>query len=206
MAKKQAKTALKQAHEAELALADRALDAGRHPLVRLAGKASEIADQPPLVALSAVAIVAGATIRSSTIARMGVRMLLSHALATGAKTLIKHSVDRTRPKAKQAKGYTLASGGKHGPDLASFPSGHTAGAVAIARAIGRDLPETAILGAVGATAIGAIQIPRGKHYLSDVLVGAAIGAVAEVIVSATMRRVEARFAKPEAIKLLPAPS
>ncbi|MFN2473021.1 MAG: phosphatase PAP2 family protein, partial [Sphingomicrobium sp.] len=64
----------------------------------------------------------------------------------------------------------------------SFPSGHTAGAVAVARAIGRDYPGIRVPALALAAGIAAVQVPRGKHYVSDVLAGAFIGLAADVAV------------------------
>jgi undecaprenyl-diphosphatase len=184
---KRAKQALEKAHRLDRVLGQRALAFRAHPLIQVLGKLSEVGDQPPLIALSTATIVAGAAVRSPGVARTGARMLASHLLATGIKTLIKHSIDRTRPKAAREQGYKLEKGGKHGPELASFPSGHTAGAVAVARAVRHDYPGQAPLANAAAVAIGVIQLPRGKHYLSDVLVGAIIGVAAEAAVDRLAR-------------------
>ena len=77
--------------------------------VRLAGTASELADQPPLVALSVATAVAGTAMRRQAVVRAGFRMLVAHALATGIKSVLKNRIDRTRPakaaeeRAKRAK-------------------------------------------------------------------------------------------------------
>lgn len=156
--------------------------------VRVAGAASEAADQPPLVALSLATIALGGLFGRLAVVRGGVRMLASHALATGIKTVLKKSVDRTRPVKALAEGHHIGKGhGSDDTDLNSFPSGHTAGAVAVAQAAARDMPAVALPGRLAAAAVAAIQMPRGKHYLSDVLAGAAIGWISEQAVSATGR-------------------
>lgn len=157
-------------------------------IVRVLGQASEAADQPPLIALSLATFAGGAVLGRREIARAGARMLAAHALATGAKTMLKHAVDRTRPERAVEDGHRLERG--HGADdteLNSFPSGHSAGAVAVAQAAARDLPGIATPARVAAAAMAAIQVPRGKHYVSDVLVGAAIGWASEAAVSAGSR-------------------
>jgi membrane-associated phospholipid phosphatase len=66
----------------------------------------------------------------------------------------------------------------------SFPSGHTAGSVAVARAVGRVYPEARAAAYGGAAAIALIQIPRGAHYPADVAAGTAVGIIAETAVNA----------------------
>lgn len=156
--------------------------------IRVLGGLSEAADQPPLVALAAGTIVAGAVLRRAGVVRTGVLMLAAHALATGVKTVLKTTIDRTRPAKAMKDGHHIGKGtGGEDTDLNSFPSGHTAGAVAIAQAAARDVPAAAIPARLTAGAVAAIQMPRGKHYISDVLAGAAIGWVSELAASAALR-------------------
>ena len=156
--------------------------------VRVLGGLSEGADQPPLVALSVATIALGAILRRPAVARGGARMLASLALATGVKTLLKTGIDRTRPVKAIAEGHHIGKGtGSDDTNLNSFPSGHTAGAVAVAQAAAREIPAVALPARLTALAVGAIQMPRGKHYVSDVLVGAAIGWASEGAVSAAVR-------------------
>lgn len=159
-----------------------------HPVVAALGNASEIADQPPLIALSLFTIAAGAVLRKPVTVRVGSRMLASHLLATWIKTMVKKSVDRTRPERALERGEHRIAKGKGAEDsgLNSFPSGHTAGAVAVAQAVARDVPDAALPARLAAGSIGAMQLPRGKHYISDVLVGAAIGWLSEAVVSKAM--------------------
>ncbi|WP_254395786.1 phosphatase PAP2 family protein [Streptomyces sp. AC512_CC834] len=61
------------------------------------------------------------------------------------------------------------------PASASFPSGHTAAAVAFATAVGVVLPEAAVpLGAL-AGAVGYSRVHTGVHYPGDVAAGAVLG-------------------------------
>ena len=60
------------------------------------------------------------------------------------------------------------------PSAYSFPSAHTAAAVAAARAYPGLLPAAALRTAVGATALSRAYL--GVHYPSDILAGAALGA------------------------------
>lgn len=159
-----------------------------HPLVAIPGSLSEIADQPPLTVLAGGSLVLGLVLRQPALARAGARMLAAHAIATGLKTVLKSSVDRTRPaRALADGGHTLKKGGgTDDPSLNSFPSGHTAGAVAAAEAIASEIPAAALPARLAAGAVGAVQLPRGKHYLSDVAAGAAIGWLSERIADAAL--------------------
>ena len=153
------------------------------PLVQFAGTLSELADQPQLIALSSATILAGLISGKPRLMRTGVRMLASHWLATKTKSFVKHRVDRTRPFVMLGGGsYHARRGSSHAKRENSFPSGHTAGAMAVARAVARDYPASTSTGNVAAAAAGMVQLPRGAHFLSDVLVGAAIGWGAELAV------------------------
>ena len=150
-----------------------------HLAVRTLGTLSEAADQPPLRALTLATAAAGVVLRRPRLVHAGLTMLASHTLATSIKSRIKHMVDRTRPETALATGrHRFARGHSHDSQLSSFPSGHTAGAIAVSAALARDFPKAALPAYAATAAVAAIQLPRGKHYLSDVLAGAAIGAVA----------------------------
>ena len=186
--KKAAKTAAKADRDVTHEAARR--DDG--PVLRAAGKLTELADQPPLIALSAGTILVGLLSRRRPIARTGSRMLASHLLATAVKTVLKSSIDRTRPARALKHGYHAGKGdGADDPSLNSFPSGHTAGAVAVAQGVAAESRLAAIPLQLAAIGVGAMQPRRGKHYLSDVIVGAAIGFAAERLTNAVMERIDA---------------
>lgn len=67
------------------------------------------------------------------------------------------------------------------PLSSSFPSGHTASAVAFATAAGLEFPNTAAPLGILAAGVGLSRVYTGVHYPSDVAVGAAIGAGAAVV-------------------------
>ena len=68
------------------------------------------------------------------------------------------------------------------PHSASFPSGHTASAVAFAVAVGRVLPGMAApLGALAAI-VGYSRVHTGVHYPGDVAGGAVLGAASAALV------------------------
>lgn len=63
------------------------------------------------------------------------------------------------------------------PDQFSFPSGHTITAFAVALSIGSFYPSMSPALLFCAVSVGISRIVLGMHFLSDVLAGAAIGAV-----------------------------
>lgn len=166
--------------------------AARHrdaPVVKATGLLAEIADQPQLIALSIATALIGLAARKPALARGGARMLAAHLAATLAKSAIKHSIDRTRPaRALEDGAHRFEAGDSGDHELSSFPSGHTAGAVAVSRAIARDVEGAAAPAALATIAVAAVQPVAGKHYLSDLVAGAAVGWVAEALVSAVFDR------------------
>jgi membrane-associated phospholipid phosphatase len=120
------------------------------------------------------------------LARTGWRMLAAHTLATWTKDFVKHRVDRVRPRAlAKRKGADAAPepGESHAKELTSFPSGHSAGAAAVARAFARDYPEHRAGAYAAAAVLAAVQVPRCAHYPTDIGAGLAIGVAAEAAVS-----------------------
>lgn len=183
--------AAREAGRADRAITHGAAEHRHHPLARAAGQAAEIADQPPLIALSAATTLIGLATRRPDLVRGGLRMLTSHAVATGLKTLVKHRVDRTRPKKALADGkHRFERGESHDHDMNSFPSGHLAGAVAVSAAAAHEIDGTAGPATLATVAVAAAQAPAGNHYLSDMLAGAAIGWLSEALVGALFTAAE----------------
>lgn len=159
------------------------------PAIEALGHVASLGDQPPLRALCAAVIAAGVLGRDRRLVRAGARMLAAHTLATLAKDFVKKRVDRTRPRSmdRPGKDHRPAPGRDETKEETSFPSGHSAGAAAIARAFARDYPGAAVP-AYGAAAVLALaQIPRCAHYPTDVGAGLAIGVAAEAAVSLAFR-------------------
>lgn len=61
------------------------------------------------------------------------------------------------------------------PDSSSFPSGHTAAAVAFTAAVAPSWPVAGAVCAVPAALVGVERVQSGAHYPSDVAAGAVIG-------------------------------
>ncbi|WP_299308413.1 phosphatase PAP2 family protein [uncultured Croceicoccus sp.] len=174
---------------ADLAIADAAEPLADLWPIRALAKASELADQPPLVAATLAVTVAGIAARDTRLARAGLRMLTSHALATGLKTVAKNNVDRTRPRKVDEDGeHDAKPGHSKDGDYRSFPSGHTAGAVAVARAVTREYPGGAGVAYTAAATAALVQIPKKAHFASDVIVGAAIGLLSERMIDRIVKR------------------
>jgi membrane-associated phospholipid phosphatase len=159
------------------------------PLVRALEFVADLGDQPQMRILCGSVIAVGLIGGDRRLAKTGLRMLAAHTLATIVKDLVKERVDRTRPRsaAKPGKDSKPRPGRRTAKEETSFPSGHSAGAAAVARAFARDYPEHA-LPAYGAAAVLALaQIPRCAHYPTDVGAGLAIGVAAEKTVDLAAR-------------------
>lgn len=189
MAKPKAKAKLKEAADAvadaDAAVTDVAAPYRQTRAMRGVGLISDIGDQPPMRTLCAAVIAAGLAGGYGRLTRAGVRMLAAHTLATWGKDFIKERVDRTRPRSRgTGEGHKPRPGNSRAKEERSFPSGHSAGAAAVAMAYAREFPEhrAAALAAAGVVALA--QVPRCAHYPTDIGVGVAIGVGAEAMTEA----------------------
>lgn len=182
--------AAKSVEKADRAVTHKAAAHRHTPIVKATGFLAEIGDQPQLVATSLGTVMIGLVARRPDMIRGGVRMFAAHAAATFVKSAIKSSIDRTRPeKAIEDGKARFEPGDSDDHAQTSFPSGHTAGAVAVARAVSRDIDGAGAPAALVTGVVAAAQPLNGKHYLSDLVVGAAVGWIAEALVSAVFDRV-----------------
>jgi undecaprenyl-diphosphatase len=109
-------------------------------------------------------------------AQLGLRLGAATGIATLLSQTLKRSLTRPRPNVAIEGFEPLASN----PDRFSFPSGHTAAAVAVAVAFTGEpygLGPGALLLSIG---IGLSRIYLGAHYPLDVAVGAVLGVFAGV--------------------------
>jgi membrane-associated phospholipid phosphatase len=162
----------------------------RHsPALRNATAFSKLADQPPLLAASGAVIAWGLLTGNRRLARRGGHLLASVALVTLLKAATKGMLSRTRPNVLLDEGvYQVEPLGPDEGPWHSFPSGHTAGAVALARAVARCWPGARLPAYGVAAAVGLVQVPRGAHYPSDVLAGLLAGIAAEALVNRLLPR------------------
>ncbi|WP_338468963.1 phosphatase PAP2 family protein [Sphingomonas sp. gentR] len=152
--------------------------------VRLIGAASEMGDQPQMRIICAAAVAEGVARRDPRLTSTGFRMLAAHTLATWAKSGIKAVINRRRPKDGDDPRVREGHSDRHEEN--SFPSGHSAGAVAVGEAIARAYPDHAAAARGAALSVSVVQIPRGTHYAGDVLAGIAIGLIAERVSDAAI--------------------
>ncbi|MFF0156213.1 phosphatase PAP2 family protein [Streptomyces sp. NPDC005263] len=105
--------------------------------------------------------------------------------STTANLLGKRLVRRPRPRRAEDSPFP----GRHVPmpASASFPSGHTASAVAFAAAVGPALPVATVPLGLLACAVGYSRIHTGVHYPGDVVAGAVLGTGAAAAVLAAAR-------------------
>lgn len=158
-------------------------------MVRAAGAASGVGDQAPLFTLFGLLTAYGLLTGNSRAATAGARAVASVLVATAAKSAIKRTISRTRPNVVMDEGrYAMVPLGPDEGPWHSFPSGHTAGSVAAARALARVYPEASGPAYLAAAAIALVQVPRGAHYPTDVVAGAALGWGAEAIADGVWRR------------------
>ncbi|MDB6136341.1 MAG: phosphatase family protein [Verrucomicrobiales bacterium] len=170
--------------KADVAVAE-AVAPYRHTLpVRALSFLGKLGDQPPMFTISGVVLGAGLLTGNKRLARAGLRMVAANSVATLTKNFVKHRINRTRPELLTQEGrYEMHPGNSEDHDETSFPSGHSAGAVATARAFAREYPEYGAPAHAAASLIALSQIPRGAHYPTDVAAGSAIGLLAEWAVS-----------------------
>lgn len=147
-----------------------------HPVVKTLGSLSEIADQIPLGVVCGTVMVGGIAAGRPDLLRLGARMMAAHVVANLAKRQIKNRVRRIRPEeVVKNRNYRFEAGETRGGHDTSFPSGHTAGAVAVAAIVARDRPAWTMPAMGLAALIAGVQIPRAKHYPIDVAAGTILG-------------------------------
>ncbi|MEU3072649.1 phosphatase PAP2 family protein [Streptomyces laurentii] len=123
------------------------------------------------ISLSIAALLALAGGRPRRAAAVGVGAV---ALASASANLFgKRLVRRARPDREAAR--VSVDRQVPMPSSASFPSGHTASAVAFATAVGVLLPPAALPLGVLAGAVGYSRVHTGVHYPGDVVAGAVLG-------------------------------
>ena len=137
--------------------------------VRVISGVGGIGDQGPLRLVAAATSLGGVILSDRRLVRAGVRMIIAHELATALKKVVKQRLDRHRPKkAKRREDRKLKKGKGTEKAVTSFPSGHSAGSIAVAQAFAREFPEHKAPALGMAMAIAAAQVPGCSHYVTDV--------------------------------------
>ncbi|MFD8203253.1 phosphatase PAP2 family protein [Streptomyces sp. NPDC003470] len=156
-------------------------------LDRFLRRLSRAADHSRIsLGIAAALALGGARARGAALVGVGAVAVTS----TAANLLGKRLVRRPRPDREAAR--VSVDRYVPMPASASFPSGHTASAVAFATAVGVVLPAAAApLGAL-ATAVGYSRVHTGVHYPGDVVAGAVLG----IAGAATALAVAAAFPVP----------
>lgn len=198
MTKKRTDTpeAATQVEKADMALVEAAADNKHNPLAKAVGAIGHLGDQPPMLAASALLLAAGVLAKERRMIRAGARMISAELVTIVIKDLVKRSVTRTRPHVLLEEGrYERRPGGPHEGKYNSFPSGHTAGAVAVARALAREYPAAKVPAYAFAAAVAVGQVPNAAHYPTDVGAGALVGLVSELIVDRAVQAIDTKLAE-----------
>jgi membrane-associated phospholipid phosphatase len=170
------RAALSAAERLDIAAVESLRPVLRQGWARRLGALGNLADEPPLLALGAATALAGAVRRDHSLGRAGLRMLLAQGVAIALKEFGKNRIDRSRPDALlEKKRYRMRRGRSRSAELRSFPSGHTAGAFAVAGALAREYPRHRTAAYLAAGAFGALQVLRRAHFPGDVAAGLVLG-------------------------------
>ncbi|MFH9728342.1 phosphatase PAP2 family protein [Streptomyces sp. NPDC017254] len=131
---------------------------------------------------AALALVPGRPRRAALAGVGAVAVASATANLLGKRLVRRPRPDREAARVVVARHVTM-------PDSASFPSGHTASAVAFATAVGVVLPPAAVPLQILAMAVGYSRVHTGVHYPGDVAAGAVLGiasAAASLVVGASL--------------------
>lgn len=90
---------------------------------------------------------------------------------------------RRRPERPEAPGRAVPM-----PSSRSFPSGHTAAAVAFASGVARELPLAGVPLQALAALVGYSRVHTGVHYPGDVVAGAVLGGMISDVVTEVLIR------------------
>ena len=152
---------------------------------------SKIGDQPEFRVIAGCLLVAGTFASNDRLVRAGARMLVAHEAATVVKDLIKTTMDRTRPRSADSGRAKRPKKGDHtAKEKISFPCGHSAGAIAAARAFSREYPEYGAIAMGSAALFAASQVVRCAHYPTDVAAGVLVGLATEEVTNVAWNAAE----------------
>jgi undecaprenyl-diphosphatase len=139
------------------------------PLRRVSGFANF--SKPWFLIATAVAVLGGARGRGAAVTGIAAIGLTSFLVNQPMKLAgERRRPDRTQLGVPESRWVPM-------PSSTSFPSGHSGSAAAFAVSVGDLLPELGLPLRVTAAVVAFSRVYTGVHYPSDVLVGAAVGAV-----------------------------
>jgi membrane-associated phospholipid phosphatase len=172
--------ALREAERLDVEAALRLGEWRDHPVVKALAGLAEIADQTPAVTAGALMLAYALLRRDARLGEAAIRLVAAILVTTVLKMAVERAVARTRPNAVLGgRPYSRKRGGSRKRARQAFPSGHTADAVAAARALSRAYPDLALPLGGAAALIALVQVPAGAHYPSDLAAGALIGLLGE---------------------------
>lgn len=163
----------------------------RNALLRRGARAFDVVGDPGTVVIGAGAYALGRLARSDHLADLGLHATEALVLSGGTTALIKGLAGRQRPFLDRADADRFALGrGFASGDRASFPSGHTTAAFALASAATEETrhwwPHAPwVVGPLlygGAAMVGLARIYDDRHWASDVVLGAGIGTISGLAV------------------------
>ncbi|MFF7244322.1 phosphatase PAP2 family protein [Embleya sp. NPDC008237] len=154
---------------------------------RILSGVEEAAESSKLWCAAAVVMAAVGGSRGRVSAAAGLSALVvAQVLANGVG---KRVVDRPRPP----KEWIPHDEVEDRPDSSSFPSGHTAAAVAFTAAVAPSWPRAAAVCSLPAAMVAVERVQSGAHYPSDVAAGAVIGLAGAWLVRHTPRMLPRRW-------------
>jgi membrane-associated phospholipid phosphatase len=154
-------------------------------LLKSGATGARLIGSPGALIISGGMFAAGRVLKAPRLADMGLHTFESVVMAEGITRALKGVAGRERPYASPNDAVDYRLGGGFGDaDRRSMPSGHTTAAFAAAAAgtseVGHWWPRRRTLAAVTlyslATLTGVSRMYNNKHWASDVVVGAGIGA------------------------------
>lgn len=162
-----------------------AVAAGDTPRLDVAMRGlSRAADYSRLSLTSAAVLALGGGAPGRRAALAGLTSL--GATSAAVNLLVKPVARRRRPERPDQPAKTVRP--VKMPRSRSFPSGHTACAVAFASGAGRAMPAVSVPLHAVAALVGYSRIHTGVHYPGDVVAGAVIGAVVADAIGAALAR------------------
>ncbi|HVD01952.1 MAG TPA: phosphatase PAP2 family protein [Candidatus Dormibacteraeota bacterium] len=158
--------------------------AGHNPLLDAVMLLFAAWSEPAFILLVAVWFLLGVVLLRRAERHQAILALLAAGLALLANQVLGHIWDRPRPfAAHPAQVHVLLA---HAAD-SSFPSDHMAAAVAIATILLATHRRLGIGLLVVSAVVGFARVYVGDHYPGDVLVGAAIGVTAGIVLGRLAR-------------------